>query len=441
MISGYKIKGNILYVYLDYNYEFGILDFKNKINNIEKNIKKHIKNKKILFKGTTVAIVVGGIVIGNIMLNNDDKKEDIENNISYKYVVEDTNLEDTINVDIPIQYEEEIVEEDFNNDIEIKVESKEEKVNTKTQIEEEKVISNSETKETRNDLPRAEEKNAIVEQIIKAEVDNNTYVNVYRSNGSVIKLELEEYLIGCVGAEMPAAFNIEALKSQAIIARTYALKSIKTGKRLTDTESTQSYKSDDELRNTWGSSFDTYYNKIKNAVESTKGMYLSHNGDYIEAVYHSTSNGITESSSNIWGNYYPYLVNVSSEYDSDSPTYIQDKFISYEELSSKLNMEITIDTEFNILSRTSGDRVEYINIGEITLRGIDFRNKLGLRSNDFDISKSDTGITFTTRGYGHGVGMSQYGANGMAKRGYSYIDILSHYYPGTTLKIYILKKI
>ena len=431
MISGYKINDNTLYVYLNYDYEFGMIDIRNKINDIEENIKNYIKKNKIIFRGTTIAIVVGGIVVGSIILNNDNNvNNNIENDLVLEYKVEDTNeLEDTINIEIPEEIEE-AVEEPKEEVNEIKKEEiyektvSKERTDSKLEKKEEQVIEKKEEVQELN--------TSVKEEIIEEVVDNNIYVEVKRSSG-VVKLELEEYLIGCVGAEMPAAFNIEALKTQAIIARTYALKSIKTGKQLTDNEGTQSYKDNNELRSVWGSSFNTYYNKIKSAVESTKGMYLSYNGNYIEAVYHSTSNGRTEVSTNVWGNYYPYLVSVSSEYDSDSPTYIQAKYISYEELSGKLDYDVNIDTEINILSRTVGDRVEYISIGDKTYKGIDIRNKLGLRSNDYDIEKTDTGITFTTRGYGHGVGLSQYGANGMAKRGYSYIDIINHYYPGVSI--------
>ena len=232
---------------------------------------------------------------------------------------------------------------------------------------------------------------------------------------------------------MPAAFNTEALKAQAIIARTYALKANSKGQILSDNESTQSYKSNDELKSIWGSNYTTYYNKIKDAVNSTKGAYLTYNGEYIEAVYHSTSNGKTESSSNVWGNYYPYLVSVESPYDNTNPSYEMAKEITYNELSSILGIEINADTEINILGYTTGGRIENITISGNTYTGVKFRNLLGLRSADFDITKNETGITFKTRGYGHGVGMSQYGANGMAKNGYTYKDILKYYYSGVNI--------
>lgn len=263
--------------------------------------------------------------------------------------------------------------------------------------------------------------------------DNNIYVTIHRSNGQIINLELEEYIIGVVGAEMPASFNIEALKSQAILARTYALKSIDKGKTLTDNSSTQNYKNNDELKKFWGKDFDKYYSKIKNAVNSTKGLYLSYNGSKIDAIYHSTSNGQTEDAVNVWGNSFPYLVSVESKYDTTNKSFEMEKFISYPDLSIKLNMEINNFTNINILGRTSGNRIDSIEINGHVYSGVKIRSLLGLRSSDFDITKSDTGITFKTRGYGHGVGMSQYGANGMANAGYTYNQILKHYYNGVTI--------
>lgn len=433
MISNYRIKDNVLYLYMDYNYELGLIDIKNSINKIKDDIKQYIKDKKIMYTGTTIAIVVGGIVIGNIVLNNNSKDmPNIDNSILCEYITKDS-LEDALNIEISEEKSsiEETIDDGIINKEENTNDEKIEVENNNKRIEEKNIQVNNNTEIITNEVTPEEVKVEISNVVEKVD---SIYVNIYRSNGNVVKLELEEYLVGCVGAEMPAAFNEEALKSQAVIARTYALKSIKTDKRLTDTESTQSYKSNDELKNTWGSSYNTYYNKIKSAVDSTRGEYLSYNGDYIEAVYHSTSNGMTESSTNVWGNYFPYLVSVSSEYDSDSPTYIQDKFITYDEISNKLGITINIETNFNIISKTSGNRVEYIDVGGTTFRGVDFRNKLGLRSSDFDMNKSDNGITFTTRGYGHGVGLSQYGANGMAKSGHNYKDILIHYYPGTVLK-------
>ena len=264
-------------------------------------------------------------------------------------------------------------------------------------------------------------------------IDTNTYVNIHRNSG-VVTLELEEYIKGVVAAEMPLEFNIEALKAQSIIARTYTYKALARGTKLTDNESTQSYKSDDELRALWGSKYNTYINKLTSAVKDTKGMYLTYNGEYIEAVYHSTSNGKTESAEEVWGNAFAYLKSTSSEYDTTNKSFQMDKFISYSELSSLLNTNINQDSEFKILDRTVGDRVKSISINGTIFNGVNLRNTLKLRSADFSINKTDDGVIFTTKGYGHGVGMSQYGANGMANNGYNYNQILEHYYMGTKLE-------
>ena len=408
MIHSYEIKNingvEILYLYFDIDTEFGKFNSK---GNLKDKIKEFINKNKIAFKGTTVAIVVSGILMGNVILDN---------NIEVK-PIESSNIVEVI--DNPV----EDIETTIKKVLETKKEEKE--------VVQEPQISVP-IKEDIN--PVITKKEEPVKQEIKEEVivDNNTYINVKRSSG-IVRIELEEYVIGVVGAEMPASFNKETLKAQAIVARTYALKATKTGKTLTDNSSTQNYKDNSELKTLWGSNYDTYYNKVKNAVLETKGLYLSYNGNYIEALYHSTSNGKTENAENVWGNSYPYLVSVSSEYDSSNPSFIKEKTMSYSELSSKLKMQVNEESDFNILNKTVGDRVAAIEINGKIYKGVDFRNLLGLRSADFEIKKSDIGVTFITKGYGHGVGMSQYGANGMAKAGYSYDAILKHYYQGVSI--------
>ena len=439
MITGYKIKRlnneEVLYVYLDFNYEFG--SFKNVKENLKKNIKEFIEKNKIAFTGTMVALVVGGMVTSSMSLKDDNNQNtNIENEIVISEEISD-------NLDIP----EEIIID--NNEINEVVNNEEKVVEKQIQnenyespkYEEAKQIENSITQEIKQienpkivEEPVVIEPNVVSEQAVTPEiVDTKTYVTVRRSNGEYQNIELEEYIIGVVGAEMPASFHSEALKAQAVIARTYALKAINSGKTLTDNESTQSFKDINQLQSLWGSSFGTYYNKIKNAVLSTEGMYLTYGGNYIEAVYHSTSNGTTENAVNVWGNSFPYLISVESPYDAINPSFIKEKNISYDEISSKLGSTINIDTEFNIISRTSGNRVENIEVNGTIYKGTKFRELLGLRSTDFEITKTDNGVVFTTKGYGHGVGMSQYGANGMAQNGYTYTQILFHYYPGVII--------
>ena len=421
LINGYEIKRvnkeEILYIYMDLNSEFAYLNKKNK-RNIKRNIKKYIKSNKIKFKGSLVAIMVGGVMVGTIMLNN-LKKSNINtvDNSSKIVAILDNN---------PNHYIDELL---IDNEV-IMEEVKDDKINL---IDDD--INNIEIPKEKNESKKEEsiKDEDSVSESIDTHVDNNTYVTLYRKNGSIIKIELEEYVIGVVGAEMPASFNSEALKAQAIVARTYTLKALESNKKLTDNNSTQNYKDNDELKQMWGISYDTYYNKVKNAVNSTKGIYLTYNGEIIDAVYHSTSNGYTEDSVNVWGNKKPYLKSVNSPYDSTNKSFQVTTFYSYEDISNKLDNLVNQDTEFNILGRNESNRVELIELNGINYSGTKFRNLLGLRSTDFIIEKVDNGINITTKGYGHGVGMSQYGANGMANNGSNYRDILIHYYSGVSL--------
>lgn len=442
MIDNYEIKNNnnndVLYLYIDIDFEFGKLSKNNKLD-LKRTIVKYIKDNNINFKKGLVALVISGTIIKTITLNNVDFKENfihdnlVADALTYEKYNDINNGEVSDN-----NYLQEIVD---NVSSDSKIDNSYDKItkedNTYMEVNNTKNVDNNMNKDDNEskvvDNKQYNDNNSDDDNNVINEEDNNIYINVNRSNGDIQRIELEEYVIGVLGAEMPAAFHSEALKAGAIIARTYALKANFKGNVLKDNESSQSYKTNDELRSIWGSSFDVYYNKIKNAVNDTEGMYLTYNGSYIEAVYHSTSNGFTESSVNVWGNYYPYLVTVDSPYDNTNSSFQKEKNISFDELSTILGMEINKDTEFNIISKTEGNRVQYISVDNKTYKGTDFRNMLGLRSADFDISINDSDVTFTTRGYGHGVGLSQYGANGMAKNGYSYREILNHYYPGTTL--------
>ena len=417
MISNYRVIKNNgednLILYLNFNYEFGGKGHKKQ--GLQGVIREYIRDNKINFHGGIITFVVGGIMIGNVIFNNNEFRD-------YKPI--DNYISDSIVEKIEFDENKPVLEKEIAID-EIKKEEKkvEKKEVGRKVINNNNVNTNSSNNDTNN-------KETIKEEEI---LDNKTYINLQKKDGSVIKIELEEYLVGVVGAEMPALFNSEALKAQAIIARTYALKANSKGRTLRDNESNQSYKTNSELKSMWGGNYQTYFNKVKKAVNETEGMVLTYNGNYIEAVYHSTSNGVTESSVNVWGNYYPYLVSVSSQYDNLNVSFIKNIEISYQEISNKLGFNINKDTNIELNGKTSGNRVESVKIEDHVYKGIDFRNILGLRSADFDIEYTDNGIVFTTRGYGHGVGLSQYGANGMAKNGYNYEAILKHYYPGVRL--------
>lgn len=417
---GYKDNKEILFIYLNYNTEFAKLNNKRNKSKLKHEIKKYIKKNKIDFKGTTVAIMIGGLMVGTIMLNK-PKEKNINNNV-------DNNI-------VAILDENNFTNDDLLYDKDNYKLSLEE--NKKEEINQDKNIVDKEVTEMKNAIQKKEPEVKIEQDSLDVEklevVDNKTYVNLYRSNGSIEKIELEEYVVGVVAGEIPASFNKEAIKAQSVLARTYSLKCLKTGKLLTDNSSTQNYKTIDDMKNMWGISFDTYYNKIVNAVKETTGEYLSYNGDYIEAVYHSTSNGFTEDSVNVWGNSFPYLVSVESSFDNTNKKFIENTFFTYEEVSNKLNVIVTSDSIINILDKTNSGRVKNIEINGIKYSGVNFRTILGLRSADFYIEQNIDGLNITTKGYGHGVGMSQYGANGMANNGYNYKDILLHYYKGVSL--------
>lgn len=408
MFDNYIVRNETLYIDLNINYDFG--NFKNTKTNFKKELKNFLNSLKLNFN--KIVLTCSGVIIGSIILTNNNFNDDV----SMKYVP---------NIDTSVPYIAHSDNEDKTDD---------------------NIIVNSDVNETTENVNNSQNISKNVEKSVNTEHTNtdNTSVNnttnssvseiaVYRSNGSVINLNMTDYLIGVVSSEMPASFNLEALKAQSVLARTYALKAKQTGKKLTDTVSTQSYIDIDQMKNKWGNSFNTYYNKIKNAVENTNGEYLSYNENYIEALYHSTNNGKTESSLDVFGNYYPYLVSVSSEYDKNASSYLRTISMPLDTISNKLGLSLNNDSVISIISYTDGGNIKEININGNNFSGKKVRELLGLRSADFDISISDNNANITTRGYGHGVGMSQYGANGMANAGYSYKDILSHYYPGTTL--------
>lgn len=428
MINGYnirKINGEeVLCLYLDLSSEFANLDSK-KNKSLKKDIKKYIKKNKINFKGVKVALIIGGFLVGTVMLNNvnqSDNNFNNKNNIVAIMNEEHENIIDSNTLQEDENKEEYVVVQDSDVNVEN---------NTTNQINKEDIKNhNNVVKESNNKVEVKKEEDIVKEEVI----DNNIYVNVRRNNGNIEKYELEEYIIGVVGAEMPASFNKETLKAQSVVARTYALKSIKNNKQLTSDNSTQNFKDNNELKKMWGSSYNTYYNKIKSAVLETKGLYLSYNNDYVDAVYHSTSNGNTEDAVYVWGNSVPYLKSVSSEYDNTNKNYNSIITLTYNEISNKLKNSIDSNTKFNIISRTSGNRVKEIEINGTTYSGVEFRKLLNLRSADFSIENNGANVVISTNGYGHGVGMSQYGANGMANNGSSYTDILLHYYTGVSIK-------
>lgn len=258
----------------------------------------------------------------------------------------------------------------------------------------------------------------------------------------ILSMDLEVYLLGVVLSEMPASFDVEALKAQAVAARTFALKIHTEGYKhdggavCTSSACCQGYlSSDDYLNRGWGRE---NLEKVTEAVQATKGKVLIYQGQLISATYFACSGGLTESAAAVWGQDVPYLQSVDSPGEEETVYYQQEKRFTPEQFQQAIGIRLegSVDTWFGLSRFTSGGGVDTLEIGGVAYRGTTLRSLLGLRSTMFTVSISQGQIVFTTRGYGHRVGMSQYGADAMAMAGSNYRQILSHYYPGTTLVEY-----
>ena len=251
------------------------------------------------------------------------------------------------------------------------------------------------------------------------------------------ELNLEEYVTGVIAAEMPVSFPLAALKSQAVAARTYALKKKSNGQRLTTTSRfDQAWLSKNELLNSWQlDKFLLRWCKLAAAVDQTKGLVLTYNNQLITAAYHSTSGGQTADAVEVWGGDVPYLKSVSSYCESNSPYYNQQQFFSWSQLAEKLDLLKDNYSQIKVLKYSSSGRILKIRIADKNFSGRDLRRKLGLNSTKFKFKTTKLGVRFIVDGFGHGVGMSQYGAQGLAEQGYNFKQILNHYYPQTELVI------
>ena len=279
----------------------------------------------------------------------------------------------------------------------------------------------------------------IIEKKYEFVNNNNTIVRVMRDETKKIEeIALEDYIVGVVAAEMPASFELEALKAQAVASRNYTYKKLETNKDkeydVIDTTANQVYKSIEQLKDEWKLSYVKNINKIRQAVSETMGEYATYNGEVIGLFYFSTSNGYTEDAVNVFNEDVPYLKSVSSPWDlKENPNYEKEIKFKKIDFCKKIEVQCNNITISNI-KRDKSNRITQITINGHEYNGRDLYNKLKLRSTDFEISIDNDDVIFKTKGYGHGVGMSQYGANGMAKEGKNYKEILTHYYQGTTVK-------
>lgn len=262
----------------------------------------------------------------------------------------------------------------------------------------------------------------------------------------VTKYNLEEYLIGVVSAEMPASYEIEALKAQAVAARSYILskQEVKNSDHpnavvCNSSSHCKGYLSLSEATEKWGKEWgDNFYPKIKEAVKSTKGECIYYNNEVIEAFFFALSNGKTESSKDVWASDLPYLKSTESKEDLSAPDFNSTIEVSLADFNQRLknfNSSYKASDVINVdnIVYTEGGRIKNIDINSISFKGVDIRSVFGLNSSDFNIVQNEKKIIFNVKGKGHGVGMSQYGANVLAKKGYTYEEILKHYFSGVEI--------
>lgn len=276
--------------------------------------------------------------------------------------------------------------------------------------------------------------------LIRSLDDNTSYffddknlqeIVLSNNNNEKETIEFNEYLIGVLACEMPASFELEALKAQAIASRTYAYYLINHNKNITTDTRTQCMLNKSQMKENWQNDFDLYYNKLLTAVTQTNNVVLKYDNEIIPAYYFSMSNGYTEDSKYVFNETKDFLKQVDSHYEENNKNFIKETIFSKENFCSLLQIDCSY-ININNINRSSSNRVIDLLINDKKFTGVEFRKKLNLRSTDFDIKIGDD-VKITTRGYGHGVGMSQYGANYMAKEGKSYEDILKHYYQGVII--------
>lgn len=287
-------------------------------------------------------------------------------------------------------------------------------------------------------------------------IDGNDKIKVYITKEERIEeIPIEEYVKSVVSGEMLVSFNEEALKAQAVAARTYVMSKrlkpceIADGGDVCDTTHCQVYISKSERLEKWGVNGEEYWDKISKAVDETKGKILTYNNELVlYPQYFSTSSGMTENAVDVFSNDVPYLVSTESKGEEIAPKYETEFSFNINEFVNNINnkysaAELTVDNlggNIEIISRSDAGGIKEIRFGKTKVKGSDFRLAFGLSSTNFEYSIDGENIVFKCRGYGHGVGMSQWGANVMGNNGSSFEEILKHYYKGTDLKIIEFKE-
>lgn len=279
----------------------------------------------------------------------------------------------------------------------------------------------------------------------------NTFKVLLGDNKTVIEISEFDYICGAVACEMPATYHEEALKAQAIACYTYAVKArnqqlktpspeLKGAYISSDSSVHQGYKTKEELKEKWGDKYDTYYSKIESAVKAVSGKVITYDDELITPAFHAISSGKTEDASVIWGGQVPYLVSINSAGDRLSPDYSSTLILNCEQFSSLVaNLEgVTLPQDPSAwvtqIEVSNAGTVTSITIGDKTFDGTTVRKAFSLRSNCFSVEYKNNSFVFNVTGYGHGVGLSQYGADYMSRQGSKYNEILYHYYNGTKIK-------
>lgn len=257
-----------------------------------------------------------------------------------------------------------------------------------------------------------------------------------RDKSNPYSIDLEEYIVGVVAGEMPASFNMEALKAQAVASRTFAVNKTMSIKNyvLSTSINDQVYLSIEEMKKKWGNDFNYYYDRVLKAVGDTKGEVVTYDDKPISAYYFAISNGSTDDAKTVFKENKEYLVSVDSNWDKKYSSYSANRTISKTNFCNKLGISCS-NIVINNIVRSENNYVREITINNVKFTGIEVFNKLGLKSTDFTITVSGDNVNIKTLGFGHSVGMSQYGAQGMADSGYSYKDILGHYYKNTKINM------
>ena len=273
-------------------------------------------------------------------------------------------------------------------------------------------------------------------------------------DGTVEAMDLRTYLEGVVRAEMPASFSLEALKAQAVAARTYTLYQLRQGNKhgdeadlCTDAGCCQAFLAEELAQRNWGDRAELYGERVKEAVSATDGQAVLYEGEPILAAFHSSSSGRTRTAGEVWTKDLPYLQAVSSPEDGERiPNYYSRVEISTEAFGTAIrerwpeaDLSGGPKSWMTRAVRDSGGNVETVQVGGRTVKGTELRSVLGLRSACFEWEVQDGTLVFFVTGYGHGVGMSQYGANRMAEDGATYREILTHYYTGVTVEAFALQ--